>query len=444
MGSAASRLAPSVAGFARAAGIAAAALVVAAALSRPAAAGPAPADTVRAATADSTRAAPPDTTAHAAPADTTAPADTLRAAPAPLDRARALRRPVEWDTVAAGLPEEAQFYPVINFRYNRVDGPAATLGIGIERGSDPRPLLLAAYTHAFSRKRGLYEVAMHDRVGAGWPRVQLGGRLYRRTASRIDWAVGGTENTLFALFARTDYRDYYEAEGGSAYLEVDPGRDAGFRLDARAEEHRPLRTRTRFSIFGKDDRFQPNPAFPRGNDRAWTLSVRVGPEELPPRGGVRGEVSWERSGKPLTSDFDYGRVLATVHTVQRLGPRLDFRARGLLGSTREGALPPQKLWLLGGIGTLRGHEFQRFSGDQFFLVNAEQYCRLRKRSVYGFAFLDYGAAWFGTGNWGRQRPALDGGLGLRLGEGPLAFHVAKNLRESSSPVLFGVRMGGTF
>jgi hypothetical protein len=346
--------------------------------------------------------------------------------------------------VAAGLPEEARFYPVVGFRYNRVDGPAPTLGISIERESDPRPLLLAAYTHAFSRKRGLYEVAMHDRVGEGWPRVQLGGRLYRRTASRMDWAVGETENTLFALFARTDYRDYYEAEGGSGYLEVDPGRDAGFRLDARAEEHRPLRTRTRFSIFGEEDRFQANPAFPRGNDRAWTVSVRVGPEELPPRGGVRGDVSWERSGKPLTSDFDYGRMLATVHTVQRLGPRLDFRARGLLGSTREGALPPQKLWLLGGIGTLRGHQFQRFSGDQFFLVNAEQYCRLRKRSVYGFAFLDYGAAWFGSGNWGRQKPALDGGLGLRLGEGPLAFHVAKNLRESGSPVLFGVRMGGTF
>jgi hemolysin activation/secretion protein len=165
---------------------------------------------------------------------------------------------------------------------------------------------------------------------------------------------------------------------------------------------------------------------------------------LPVRGGTKGEVSWERSGDPLTSDFDYGRLRASAHTLQRLGPRLDLRARALLGSTREGALPPQTVWYLGGIGTLRGHEFKEFAGDQFFLLNAEQYCRIRKRSLFVFAFLDCGAAWFGSGNWDRQRPALDGGVGIRLGEGPLSLHVARDLRDGAAPVLCGVRLGGSF
>jgi hypothetical protein len=252
------------------------------------------------------------------------------------------------------------------------------------------------------------------------------------------------ENTLFALFARTDYRDYYEAEGGSARLGVEPGRDFGLRLEVRAEEQRSLRTRTRVSAFGDQDFFQPNPPIKRGNDRAWMVTARLGPEKIPLRGGTHGDISWERSGDPLTSDFDYGRLRATVHTLQRLGPRLDFRARAFYGSTREGDLPPQKVWDLGGIGTLRGHEFKQYSGDQFFLVNAEQYLRVRKRSVYVFGFLDYGAAWFGSGNLDRQRPALDGGVGIRLAEGPISFHVAKNLRDGGSPVLFGVRLGGSF
>jgi Omp85 superfamily domain len=380
-------------------------------------------------------------------AQPTAPADSARAAPdtlgVPADTARAVRRPAEWDTVATGLPEEARLCYLVGFRYNRVDGPAPSAGLCVERDDDPQPILLAAYTHAFSRERGLFDVRMHERLG-GWPRVALGGRVYRRTASKDEWIVGEVENTLFALFARTDYRDYYEAEGGRAYLAVDPGRDVGIKLEVRAEEQRSLRTRTRVSAFGKEDRFQPNPPIERGNDRGWTLTARIGPEKLPPRGGTQGEVSWERSGDPLTSDFDYGRLSAMFHTLQRLGPRLDFRARGFLGSTREGVLPPQELWQLGGIGTLRGHRYKEYSGDQFFLLNAEQYCRVRKRSLYVFGFLDYGAAWFGSGNWERQRPALDGGLGIRLAEGPLSFHVAKNLRDSGSPVLFGVRLGGSF
>jgi hypothetical protein len=416
MGSAASRRARSAGRFARA-GPAAAAAILVWAVSASAESG-APPDTVRAAVR----------------------ADTLRS---PADTARVVRRPAEWDTVSAGLPEEARLAYVVGFRYNRVDGPAPTVGLCVERGEDPEPLILVAYTHAFSRERGLFEARIDEGLGAR-PLVALGGRVYRRTASEDEWIVGEMENTLFALFARADYRDYYEAEGGRAHLGINPGRDFGLRLEVRAEEQRPLRTRTRVSAFGKEDTFQPNPPIERGNDRAWMLTARFGPAKLPPRGGTQGDLSWERSGDPLTSDFDYGRLRASAHTLQRLGPRLDFRARAFLGSTREGALPPQKVWHLGGIGTLRGHEYKEFSGDQFFLLNAEQYCRVRKKSVYLFAFLDCGAAWFGSGNLDRQKPALDGGVGLRLAEGPISFHVAKDLRESGSPVLIGVRLGGSF
>ena len=113
------------------------------------------------------------------------------------------------------------------------------------------------------------------------------------------------------------------------------------------------------------------------------------------------------------------------------------------GSTVDGDLPPQKLWHVGGIGTLRGHEYKRFSGDQLLLANAEYYLLARK-NVWTFAFLDWGAAWFGRDNLSRQQFALDGGVGIRLGEGPIALTVARNLQRSDAPFLVGVRLGGSF
>jgi len=370
-----------------------------------------------------------------AAAPDTAPPDTALA--------RALARPAEWDTLYAGLPEAARFTYLIGFRYNRVDGPTPGAGLAFLTGDSPDPILFARYRHAFSRDRGLFAAGFEERLGSR-PLVTLGGSVYRETATEDGWITGEVENTIFALFARTDYRDHYEAEGGRAHAAWNPGSDFSLRLEARAEEHRSLRTRTRVAAFGRDDFFRPNPPVERGNDRAYAITARIGPATLPARGGTQGEIAWERSGDPLSSDFDYGRFRGAVRTLARLGPRLDFRARAIAGSTRDGALPAQKVWHLGGIGTLRGHDYKAFHGDQFVLANAEQYFRMRKKNLYGFLFLDWGAAWFGTGNLDRQKPALDGGAGIRLGEGPASIHVAKNLRDGGRPLLFGVRLGGTF
>src|SRR5207247_562630 len=112
-------------------------------------------------------------------------------------------------------------------------------------------------------------------------------------------------------------------------------------------------------------------------------------------------------------DFDYGRLLAVVRTLLPLSPRQNARARIFAGSTGEGSLPAQKVWRLGGIGTLRGEEYKEFSGDQFLLANVEYYLLARK-NVWGFAFLDWGKAWYGRGNLPRQQFALDGGIGARI------------------------------
>jgi hypothetical protein len=351
-------------------------------------------------------------------------------------------RPADWETLSTGLPEEARFRPVFGLRYNRVDGPAPTVGAAFQTGRSPAPVLFAQGTYAYSRKRPLYEAGFTVPFGDR-PQFSLGGVVYRRTATEDDWIVTPAENTLFAMVARTDYQDDYEAQGGRVNATWSPGSDFELRGGARIETQRSLSTRTRISLTGRHPVFRPNTPIKDGDEQALTLGIRIGPAEVPLRGGLHGEAQYERSGDPLQGDFEYGRARGALRYKASLAPTRDFRARLVAGSTLTGTLPAQKLWYVGGIGTLRGHDFKSSAGDQFFVVNAELYQRARK-NLYVFSFLDCGAAWFGSDNLSRQKPGLDAGFGVRIAQGPAAVTIAKNLRDGDSKPRVGVRLGDTF
>jgi len=395
----------------------------------------APVDSLGASAADSLGAARPDS-ATAAPAR----ADSAQAAP-PTPPPTEFRS-AEWETLYGGLPEEARLGPVYNFRYNRVDGAALTLGVAVSREEAPAPLLYAKFGYAVARERGLYDAGFEIPIGD--PAIfRVGGAAYRRTATQDGWIVGETENTFFALLARTDYRDHYESEGFEGRVIWEPGSDFALGVEGRFESQRSLENATKFSVFGDEDEFRENPSIDEGDLELFAATARVGPARLPRGGGTSVEVTYERAGDPVDGDFDYGRVRGAVRGRTQLSRRQEARARAIGGTTVDGSLPSQMIWHVGGIGTLRGHEYKKFDGDQFLLANAEYYLLVRK-NVWGFAFLDWGSAWFGRDNIDRQRFALDGGLGIRLGDGPIMVTVARSLQDSDAPYLVGVRLGGTF
>ncbi|HEU5310956.1 MAG TPA: hypothetical protein VFV24_05835, partial [Candidatus Eisenbacteria bacterium] len=101
--------------------------------------------------------------------------------PAPPPAPQATFQPSEWETLAT-IPDEARLVPIYNFRYNRVDGPAPTLGLSVRMDRTPAPLVYAQATYAFSRERLLLEGGLE--VPLGDPvRVRAGGAAYRRTAT---------------------------------------------------------------------------------------------------------------------------------------------------------------------------------------------------------------------------------------------------------------------
>jgi len=371
-----------------------------------------------------------------APSIVRADSDSLAA------RAPIARNSAGWETLATGLPEEARLRFLPWFRYDRVDGAVPIVGLAYVSERDPDPLLYGSVGYATGRDRFLARAGFDVPLGdPAW--VRAGADVYRKTETEDAWIVDEVENTLFALFARTDYRDWYEATGWDARLSVEPGRDVALEGSVRVQHESSLRTRVRFSVFGEHDRFRPNPPVVAGDEGLMSLSLRVGPPRMPVKGGARGTVAYERAGGPLGRDFDYGRVRATLGAMHRFNRRLLVRGRVTGGSTREGTLPPQKIWHVGGIGTLRAHDYKAFSGDQFFVANAECLVRVRKR-FFPFAFLDWGTAWFGRGNLDLQQPGLDGGLGFRINEDPLALTVGRDLRRSDAPLRVGFRIGGTF
>jgi len=382
--------------------------------------------------ADSSTVAPP-------PAVPRAAADSSTVAPPPaVPRAAA-----EWETLSTGLPEQVRIGPLFEFAYNRVDGPAPQAGVALRRERDVAPLVYVRAGCAFSRKRGVgsagFELQLGDRS-----KIRVGGDVYRRTASEDEWIVGAGENTIFALLARTDYRDWYEAEGVGGRAIWEPGRDAALEVRASVEDQSSLRTRTRVSAFGGTARFRANPSIDPGTEGLYSIAIRVGPLVPPKEGGSRATLRYERAGGPMGRDFDYGRFRGTLNGSRRFNAHASGRARIVAGSTRQGSLPRQKIWHLGGIGTLRGHEYKALAGDQFLLANGEGYWKLRK-NVFGMAFLDWGTAWLGAGNLDRQQPALDGGVGIRLFEEPgIAVTAARDLRRDDAPILVGFRLGAAF
>ncbi|HTM01661.1 MAG TPA: BamA/TamA family outer membrane protein, partial [Candidatus Omnitrophota bacterium] len=338
--------------------------------------------------------------------------------------------------------EEARLKLRPGFRYDRVDGAVPAMGVAFQSERDPDPYVYAIASYATGRDRFLGEAGFEAPIGdPTW--LRAGADAYRRTATEDAWVVGDLENTIFALFARTDYRDWYEATGWDGHVTVEPGRDVGITGSVRVQNESSLPTRVRFSLFGRHHRFRPNPPVQSGDEGLLSVSLRLGPERLPTAGGTQGTAAYERAGGPMGRDFDYGRLRANVRTLHRFSKRSLLRARAIGGSTREGILPPQKIWHVGGIGTLRGHDYKAFSGDQFFVANAEYLVKVRKQ-FFPFAFLDWGAAWFGRENLGRQQPGFDGGAGFLVGENGLALTVARDLRRSDAPFRFGVRLGASF
>lgn len=289
--------------------------------------------------------------------------------------------------------------------YDRVDGLGLYLGVEYRDPDSLLPVFSVSAGYAFNSERWRFNLGLEQTV-LRQPAIAVGANYYRRLANEDGWLLGDDENTVFALLATEDFRDYYEAEGGSIYAKARPWTDITVEAGYRHEETGWLDGRRHlWSMFGGNKLFPEN--FNTVNDdfraigiaevdttnngvlyahAAWDTRDKIDPFDES-AWYVTADLEW--AGDGLSSDFDYRRYMLGVRRYQKINRRATLVARGIYAGS-DGYLPMYKRFFLGGLGTLQGYDHKEYMGTRFWMLNTEYRFRFPRLETAVAVFWDMG------------------------------------------------------
>ena len=321
-------------------------------------------------------------------------------------------------------------------RYNRVEGVVLGVGVSGIEADDWQPIKpVGQIGYAFALKEVRFDAGLEARPFARNPTLTgmvVGARYRRNTATEDEWKAPWIENTLASLLFRNDFFDYYQVEGWSAYVRQPLGRRLQVSAGFVAEEHDQLDVNTTWSLFGGGAQ-RPGLAIEEGNVRALRLTADAGRVrelyEHPSGMSFRTEVEWAPEG--LGGDLDYNRILADARFYRQLTrtTHVAIRVRGGLASDDA---PVQKLFSMGGIGTIRGYPMNARRGHRMVLGNVEYGFAEFDFGIPGiqlFAFADGGYVDPGPRSVGVEDVLFSGGSGVSLAGRKLRIELAVPLRD---------------
>ncbi len=243
---------------------------------------------------------------------------------------------------------------------------------------------------------------------------------YRRLVPSNDW---GTPLTFGASLANVLYaRDegvYHRAWGAEAKWVRERGGRTTWRLFAEEQWTAPVTTR--FTVFrgNGDDRFIENLVAQRGTfaggSMQWQRSFGLAPR------GLRLDADFRLEGAGGAAE--YGRGALDVSVSHGLPAGLLGSITGAAGSS-VGDVPPQRLWYLGGLQTVRGQTAATAAGNAFWLVRTEV---ARSGPVRSSLFADWGWAGSRDSVSAIGRPLTGVGAGLSVLDGIVRLDVARGL-----------------
>ena len=288
------------------------------------------------------------------------------------------------------------------------------------------------FNHAFITTHVGYKIASGEwGYSLGFERplfhpvpVYVGGELYDLTASDDLWQVSGTQASVEALLIRNSMRDYYRRHGVQLHSAVRPNSRLELQFAWRGEQHEPLRVESDFSVWNGDDEFRPNAPVAEGKlnalvfgamfdsvgfqddslaatyrqhllDRPFGRTLRNPDDARRPVWRVQWNSEVSARGA-LNSDFDFQRHIISGRVGFLLSAHEEVRAR-VLGGWSGGVLPPQRLFSLGGVGTVHAYGFKEAVGDGMVLFNVE-YALGWLNGLHIVPFFDAGRVWRPDGN----------------------------------------------
>jgi len=328
-------------------------------------------------------------------------------------------------------------------RYNRVEGP--DLNLAVVRPLKPEgfiPAFRAQFGYAFSPERGQYFAGFEQPV-APHHRVTVGAEAYRSFLPfyYADESLSSGENSASAVLLHRDYWDWYEAEGLRALATFYATRTITVTTAMRKDDESSLRNSNDWAIFNPGEEFPENPSIIDGEYRGYEVSASydtrprqeaddISPRSTWPSWTMWHRVSWERGDGGLGGDFNLWRVTGDLRNYFRIAPNQNISTRILAGTgdAAEGILPPERRYEIGGLGTLRGHNYRSIRGDHLALGNVQYAIGVWRRG-WALAFLDAGTAW-DSGNVFDQHIPIDLGTGVRIGQSGPTFLIAHPINES--------------
>lgn len=292
--------------------------------------------------------------------------------------------------------------------------------------------------------------------------LQVGASIQDLTASDDQWRLSDLEQSLVAFGFRNTFRDYYRRKGYRLHAALRPFASHEWLVAFHDEEHLTLANETDYGLFRDDHDFRPNAPVREGNLRALVLGytfdsrglARDAPGERYRRHlldslfgstserdhGARVEWTSELAPGAFGDDFDFTRHIVNARTWIEASPSRLMSGRVIAG-TGSGTLPPQRLFGLGGIGSVHGYGFKEAVGEGMLLINGEFRQRFGRSGIAGIAFIDSGRVYRAVA--GSTTGWLNGvGIGIELGGPRIEFGWRLDDIPSSLQVLF--RLGPTF
>jgi hypothetical protein len=363
---------------------------------------------------------------------------------------RRARRQRDWSF----SPLDGQHFKVSgDLTFNRVDGTTVWIKPSFRSTYDFTPEVAASFGYGWESERVNIEADFAQPIVPSRA-LFVGLHFIDGTDFENQAEVGRGENTLAALLFKHDFNDYYEVLGLEPYVRLHLPR-ATLRLAYASEDYNSLTAQTQWSFFKANrDRFRPNPHLyllgdPQGRGGEGRLDA--GRAELvvdTRRARHLGTVGFFGRGfvEYGQGDFDYARWLADGRTYLRLGRPVHVAARLRGGARFDGVrIPSQKLFYVGGLGTVRGHEFRSQIGDRELLGNLEYTFMVDELDGGVLLFYDAGTAWSSLDQRLADSTILQAvGFGFRSWDDDFQINFAKPVGAVRGGIETTVRLNRTF
>lgn len=348
--------------------------------------------------------------------------------------------------------EDGRFKWAPTFSYDRVDGFRPGMRYGFQRGPfTPRLEIWTGY--GFASKRWQFRLELRQRL-LKRADLEAAGSIFRLTSTDDESVVSRGENTVFAVLTGTDHRDYFGADGGELSVKYEYRERGVLTVRYRNVDYRRMNAHGNlWHLFRPGHDFRANfstlPASADSlepNGRASSVIVEFGmvPRERGgPKLGLNGQagVTLEVAGGLLGGRYDYQRIMADVSGWWDSGRWHHVKLRAFFGIARH-ELPPNKLFYLGGLGTLPGYSQKSLPGEEVFLGQAEyqfNYWKSRLGDAAFILFTDFGRAASTDRFWHLGGVKADLGIGMQFA-GAIRLDIAKGLDDTKRDIRVSLRI----